>query len=265
MSVSDKRGILIYCRTGIIQGEKHLPTKLILQGKKVVITGASRGIGLAVARGFSMHGACVMGCSRSCVSQPFPAMHGNDVLYFQADVGQPDDVVRLAQELKNSWGHIDVLVNSAGLLGSMVSLIQYPIENWEAVIRTNLTGCFLMTKYLVPLMSAGASIINISSGYGVHGRARGGAYGVSKFAVEGFSQILAEDLFESGIRVNVVDPGPTRTSMRAAVAPEEDPTTIPHPDDLLPVFLFLASDLSFGITKHRFEAQHFLKTHHAGL
>jgi NAD(P)-dependent dehydrogenase (short-subunit alcohol dehydrogenase family) len=99
------------------------------------------------------------------------------------------------------------------------------------------------------------SIINVTSGVGRVGRARWGAYAASKFALEGFSQTLADELKDTGIRVNSINPGPTRTAMRAAAYPDENPETLPRPDEITRAFVYLASDDSLGITGKTFEAQ----------
>jgi NAD(P)-dependent dehydrogenase (short-subunit alcohol dehydrogenase family) len=99
------------------------------------------------------------------------------------------------------------------------------------------------------------SIINVTSGVGRLGKARWGAYAPSKFALEGFTQMLAEEVQDSGIRVNSLNPGATRTSMRAAAYPEEDPLALPRPEEIMKAFLYLASDESLGVTGKSFNAQ----------
>jgi len=159
------------------------------------------------------------------------------------------------------YGTVHVLVNNASLLGPRESIARYPREAWEDVIRVNLTGAFLMTQEALKTMlpQRHGSIINVSSGVGRVGRPRWGAYAVSKFGLEGFTQILAEELKEVGIRANAVNPGPTRTEMRASAYPDEDPMTLSTPDDIMPVFLYLASDDSIGISGKSFDAQGWLK------
>jgi len=100
-------------------------------------------------------------------------------------------------------------------------------------------------------------IINITSGVGVHGSSRWGAYAVSKFGVEGFTQILADELDGTGVETNAINPGPISTDMRAEAYPEEDPNTIPSPADIMDIFLFLASERSAGTNGVRYEAQEF--------
>ena len=127
------------------------------------------------------------------------------------------------------------------------------------MIDANLTGLFLVSKAAIPHMREGGSIINLVSGVSVEGRAEWGAYSVSKFGVEGLNQILAAELEGRGIRVNAVDPGGMRTSMRAAAYPEEDPQTRITPEQNTAVFVYLASEESRGVTGGRFKAQEFGK------
>jgi NAD(P)-dependent dehydrogenase (short-subunit alcohol dehydrogenase family) len=135
-----------------------------------------------------------------------------------------------------------VLVHSAGTLGVKVPLAEYPTEVWDEVIHLNLTVPFLLTKALLPLLRKGdrPSVVFVSSGAGRRGRGGWGAYSVSKFGVEGLTQVWADELRREGIRVNAVNPGGTRTRMRALAYPEEDPETLPTPDEVAPVFVWLA-------------------------
>jgi NAD(P)-dependent dehydrogenase (short-subunit alcohol dehydrogenase family) len=125
------------------------------------------------------------------------------------------------------------------------------------VLEANLTGPFLLTKAVIPYMPKGGSIINITSGVSIEGRPRWGAYSVSKFGLEGLTQVLAAELEEHRIRVNSVDPGSMRTEMRAAAYPDEDPTTLTTPEENTYVFLYLASDESRNVTGERFKAKEF--------
>jgi NAD(P)-dependent dehydrogenase (short-subunit alcohol dehydrogenase family) len=153
-----------------------------------------------------------------------------------------------------------VLVNNAGLLGPRVAIEDYPEDEWRRVIDANLTGSYLVSKAAIPHMREGASIVNVVSGVSVEGRAEWGAYSVSKFGMEGLSQILAAELEGRNIRSNAVDPGGMRTEMRAAAYPEEDPQTRITPEENTAVFLYLASDESEGVTGRRFKAQEFDRT-----
>ena len=239
-----------------------MPEDNVTLGDKVtLITGASQGLGRALALAFAEEGARVVVNARSDESVRPVAGEvegaGAEVLAVAADVSREAEVERLVRETVERFGRIDVLVNNAGLLGPRVGVEDYPEDEWRRVIDANLTGPYLVSKATIPHLSEGGSIINVVSGVSVEGRAQWGAYSVSKFGVEGLTQILASELAERGIRVNAVDPGGMRTDMRAAAYPEEDPQTRITPEENTAVFLYLASDESKGVTGERFKAQEF--------
>jgi NAD(P)-dependent dehydrogenase (short-subunit alcohol dehydrogenase family) len=235
----------------------------MLEGKVALITGASQGLGRALVLAYAKEGARVVINARSEESiRPVAEeieSSGAEVLALAADVSKSADVERLVDETVERFGRIDVLVNNAGVLGPRVEILEYPEEEWRRVIEVNLTGPFLVSKAVVVHMPEGGSIVNVVSGVSVEGRAKWGAYSVSKFGVEGLTQILASELEERGIRVNAVDPGGMRTGMRAAAYPEEDPLTRITPEENTGVFLYLASDESRDVTGERFKAQEFRK------
>jgi NAD(P)-dependent dehydrogenase (short-subunit alcohol dehydrogenase family) len=233
----------------------------MLEGKVAMITGASQGLGRALALAFAREGARVVINSRSeetirPVAEEAESL-GAEVLALAADVSRSADGERLVSAAAERYRRIDVLVNNAGVLGPRVPIEEYPEDEWRQVIDANLTGPFLVTKAAIPHMPEGSSIINVVSGVSVEGRAGWGAYSVSKFGVEGLTQILAAELEERGIRANAVDPGGMRTGMRAAAYPEEDPLTRITPEENTDIFLYLASDESRGVTGQRFKAQEF--------
>ena len=233
----------------------------MLQGKVALITGASQGLGKALALSFAREGASVVINSRGeegvrPVAQEIEAQ-GGEVLALAADVSEAADAERLIGATVERFGRVDVLVNNAGVLGPRVEIVEYPEAEWRRVIDANLTGPFLVSKAAIPHMPEGASIVNVVSGVSVEGRAGWGAYSASKFGVEGLTQILAAELAGRGIRANAVDPGGMRTEMRAAAYPEEDPMTRVTPEENTAVFLYLASDESKDVTGERFKAQEF--------
>lgn len=235
----------------------------MLQGKVALITGASQGLGRALALAYAKEGASVVINSRSegsirPVADEVEGL-GAEVLAVAADVSKGEDARRLVDEAVGRFGGIDVLVNNAGVLGPRVAIEEYPEDEWRRVIDANLTGPYLVSKAAIPHLREGGSIINVVSGVSVDGRAEWGAYSVSKFGVEGLSQILAAELQDRGIRSNAVDPGGMRTDMRAAAYPEEDPQTRITPEENTAVFLYLASDESKSVTGQRFKAQEFGK------
>jgi NAD(P)-dependent dehydrogenase (short-subunit alcohol dehydrogenase family) len=138
----------------------------------------------------------------------------------------------------------------------MPYLLDYPVEDFREVLDTNLIGPFLLIKTALPAMiERGGSIINVTSDAGQVGYPGWGAYGISKFGLEGMSQTWASELEETGVRVNWVDPGSMNTAMHRAAEPEEDPSEWANPADVTDVFVFLASDQSKGVTGKRFQAQ----------
>src|SRR3712207_1444518 len=231
-----------------------MPTegRKMLGGKVALITGASQGLGRALALAYAKEGARVVINARSEESiRPVAGeveSSGAEVLALAADVSKSADVQRLVDAATQRFDRIDVLVNNAGVLGPRVAIAEYPEDEWRRVIDANLTGLFLVSKEVVPHMPEGGSIVNVVSGVSVEGRPEWGAYSVSKFGVEGLTQILASELQERGIRVNAVDPGGMRTEMRATAYPDEDPITRITPEENTDVFVYLASDEAKGVT-----------------
>src|SRR5215212_6407652 len=156
----------------------------MLEGKVAMITGASQGLGRALALAFAREGARVAINSRS-EETIRPVAEEAESLSAECE--------RLVSAAAERFGRIDVLVNNAGVLGPRVPIEEYPEDEWRRVIDANLTGPFLVTKAAIPHMPDGGSIINVVSGVSVEGRARWGAYSVSKFGVEALTKILAAE------------------------------------------------------------------------
>jgi NAD(P)-dependent dehydrogenase (short-subunit alcohol dehydrogenase family) len=236
-----------------------------LSGKVALITGGSRGIGKAIAAAYARQGARVFICARGegdlarTVNEIRDA--GGEISGLAGDIGKAEDARRIVASAVERYGRTDVLVNNASLLGSRVTIADYPIADWEEVVRVNLTGVFLLTQQVLQVMipQRQGSIINVSSGVGRAGKARWGAYACSKAGLEGFTQVLADELKDSGIRVNSVNPAGTRTAMRAEAYPDEDPLTLPAPEEIMPIFLYLASDESVGVTGKALDAREWMK------
>lgn len=235
----------------------------MLTGKVALITGASKGLGKAIALAYAKEGAKVIINSRSeesirPVAGEIEAL-GGEHLAVAADVSTKEGAEKLVGEAVERFGSIDILVNNAGILGPRVAIADYPEDEWKAVIEANINGPFFVSKATIPRMNEGGSIINLVSGVSVEGRAEWGAYSVSKFGLEGLSQILAAELEERGVRSNAVDPGGMRTEMRASAYPDEDPMSRITPEENTAVFIYLASDESKGVSGERFKAQEFSK------
>jgi NAD(P)-dependent dehydrogenase (short-subunit alcohol dehydrogenase family) len=236
-----------------------------LSGKIALVTGASRGIGRAVSLAYAKEGAKVFLSARREAELERAAGEiraaGGEAAYAAVDLARDGTGERLVREVERRYGALDVLVNNAGILGPRAPIVTYPIDAWEEVIQINLNSVFALTQAALRLMTARrrGSIINVASGVGRIGKARWGAYAASKFAIEGFTQLLAEEMKEWNIRVNAVNPGATRTSMRAAAYPDEDPATLPAPEEIAPVFIYLASDESAAVTGQSLDARDWIK------
>ncbi|WP_409270132.1 SDR family NAD(P)-dependent oxidoreductase [Neobacillus sp. SCS-31] len=233
--------------------------------KHVMITGASRGLGKALALAFAKQGARLSICARSeegllRVKKEAEVAGAEEVLAIRADISIARDVERFVALTEERFGHIDVLINNASILGPspMPMLLDYPEEDFAEVIRVNTMSTFLVTRRVLPVMLQrdNGVIINVTSEAGNTGYAGWGAYGISKFAVEGLTETWADELSETGVRVNMVDPGEMDTEMHQLAVPNCD-YELADPNDVVPVFLFLASDQAINITGQRISAQEF--------
>ena len=237
-----------------------------LQGKNILITGGSQGLGRQLAIAVAREGAAALSLvarsrdqleeTRGRVRELAPATR---VLVIEADLQRQDEIERvIATTLSEFGGRLDVLVNNASAIGPtpLPYLLDYPLEDFRSVLDTNLIAPFLLIKKALPAMiEHGGSIINVTSDAGVTGYPGWGAYGISKFGLEGMSQTWAAELEESGVRINVVDPGEMNTAMHRAAEPEEDPNQWASPEEVTEVFIYLASDESLGVNGQRFQAQ----------
>lgn len=232
-----------------------------LSGKVALITGGSRGIGRAIASAYADQGAGVFICGRNpadvAATVDAVRLAGGIVDGTPGDIANPDDVRRIVGQAVQRFGAIDILVNNASLLGPRVAIAEYDFADWRKILDVNLNGLFLVTHEVLPLMLARRSgaIINLTSGVGRVGKAKWGAYAVSKAALEGFTQVLADELRGEGIRVNSVNPAATRTQMRAEAYPTEDPMTLPTAESIMPIFIYLASEESVAVSGHALNAR----------
>lgn len=226
-----------------------------------MITGGGRGIGKAVAAAYAREGAKVFisGRTEAVLEKVAGEIRGRggEISWRRADITDSSEVKRLVQEAARAYGTIDILVNNASILGPRVPIVDYPLASWREVLETNLTAVFMVSQEVLKLMlpRGEGSILNVSSGVGRVGKARWGAYAASKFGVEGLTQVLADEVKGYGIRVNAVNPGGTRTEMRAKAYPEEDPMTLPTPEEITGVFVYLASPQSRAVTGKSFDAR----------
>lgn len=237
-----------------------------LQGKYALITGASQGLGRQLAITFASQGVAGIAIAARGVeglNEVRERIHTvapkTEVLVISADLTKQEDIERLVATTLNQFnGRLDVLVNNASSIGSspMPYLLDYPLADFRSVIDTNLIAPFLLIKKALPAMiEHGGSIINVTSDAGINGYPGWGAYGISKFGIEGMSQTWAAELKDSGVRINWVDPGDMNTAMHRAAEPDADPNQWADPADVTEVFVYLASDESQNVQGQRFQAQ----------
>src|ERR1700688_4046306 len=241
------------------------PDADLLAGRVILLTGASSGLGRALAVECARAGASVILSGRNgaklervydeieSLRAPQPAIAVLDLATATAV-----DYDGLAQTIGTEFGKLDGLVHCAGLLGDRTPLEQYDVPTWCKVLHVNLTAPFILTQVLLPTLrkSADASVIFVSSGVVKNQRPFWGAYAVAKSGLESVRSMLSQELDgEPNIRVNSVNPGRMRTAMRAAAYPAEDPNTVPTPESLSGPFLYLLSARSRGIDGQYVEAQ----------
>jgi 3-oxoacyl-[acyl-carrier protein] reductase len=225
-----------------------------LDGQVAIVTGASRGIGRAVAIALASEGAKVV-VNYASSSQAADAVvaeiqgMGSEAIAVQTDVGKSEQVDALFSAVMEQWGRIDVLVNNAGIAKDTL-LIRMKLEDWQAVIDLNLTGVFLCTKAAskVMLKQRSGRIINVTSVVGEMGNAGQGNYSASKAGVIGFTKSIAKEVASRGITVNAVAPGFITTDMTADLkVGEEVLKMIPlgrygQPEEVAGLIRFLAAD-----------------------
>ena len=237
----------------------------ILKNRIVLVTGASDGIGEALAVHIAGLGAQVVLHGRNTkklesVYDQITNLKGAprpSIAVLDLATADGDAYSSLVNSIEQEFGRLDGLVHNAGILGQRLSLEQYEIADWQRVMHVNLTAPFVLTQALLPMLreSVDPSIIFTSSGVGRVGKAFWGAYSVSKFGTEALSQILADENRHTPLRVNCINPGPTRTKMRLAAYPAEDRDVLKRPEDIMAAYVYLLGPDSQGVTGQSIDAQ----------
>ena len=237
----------------------------ILQDRVILITGASDGIGKALALHIASLGAQVVVHGRNVkkLEEVYDAIEAIDgaprpsIAVMDLASANSESYTSLAESIDTEFGHLDGLVLNASILGERFSIEQYDAVLWQRVMHVNVTSAFAMTQVFLPLLqrSEDPSVIFTSSGVGRTGKAYWGAYATSKFATEGLSQVLADEHRHGKLRSNCINPGATRTGMRLAAYPAEDRDRLKRPQEILAPYVYLLGPDSKGVTGQSFDAQ----------
>jgi NAD(P)-dependent dehydrogenase (short-subunit alcohol dehydrogenase family) len=218
-----------------------------LAGRIAVVTGASRGIGYQAAKGFAAAGAHVIAVARTVggLEELDDAIRklGGSATLVPLDLQDYPGLDRLGEAIFKRWGKLDVLLANAGVLGQLSPLGHVPPKVWEEVMAVNVTANWRLVRSLDPLLrqsDAGRAIF-MSSGAAQSCRPFWGPYSVSKAALEALARTYAGETRNTPIRVVAVDPGKTRTAMRAKAMPGEDPASLPKPSEIVPCLVEIAS------------------------
>ena len=235
-----------------------------LAGRVIAVTGPTRGIGRAVALACARHGASVILIGRNqsrlegVHSEIQTAGGESAIAMLDLERAVAKDYDDIADAVLSRYGRLDGLLHNASLLGTMAPIEHYDVPTWCRVMHVNVTAAFTLTQILLPALkkSEDASVVFTTSSVGRKGRAYWGAYAVSKAAIENLAQGLAAEVENvSAIRVNALNPGGTRTSMRQQAYPSENPANLPAPEQLASAYLALLGPASRGVTGLSFDAQ----------
>ncbi|GAB0148967.1 YciK family oxidoreductase [Marichromatium sp. PS1] len=236
-----------------------------LQDRVILVTGALEGIGRAVAMAAAEAGATVVLSAIDeheldpvydaieAAGYPQPA-----ILPIDPEAATADDYIAVANILGDTFDRLDGLAHCAAFTPYLSRIDDYDAEDWERVLKVNLTAPFMLTQACLPLLRAAPdpSVVFTSDRVGQTGKAYWGAFAAAKFGLEGLMQVLAEETSEAGqIRVNSIDPGVVRCAMRATLYPGEDPMQHPAPESVVEPYLRLLGPAGRGITGQRIQAQ----------
>ncbi|AHG18253.1 3-oxoacyl-ACP reductase [Chania multitudinisentens RB-25] len=242
----------------------YQPKHDLLAHHIVLVTGAGDGIGREAALTYARFGAQLILLGRTesklqAVQAEIAAQGGMPASIITLDLLHvtPEQCQQMATELMSKVPRLDGVLHNAGLLGELMPMAELPLATWNDVMQVNVNATFMLTQALLPLLlkSNSGSLIFTSSSVGRTGRAQWGAYAVSKFATEGMMQVLADEYKTHNLRVNCINPGGTRTQMRASAFPDEDKNKLKTPADIMPLYLYLMGGDSRRKTGISFDAQ----------
>lgn len=222
-----------------------------LSGKVILLTGANRGFGRAITLDLAKAGATVvmlgrdLGSLEEVYDEVVDAGFQEPILYpLDLEGATPEHYEQLQADLIEHFGKLDGLIHNAATIGTLMPMDQYDIKIWYSTMQININAPFMLTRFLIPVLnqSDDARILFLSSSVGRQARAYWGAYGVSKFAIEGFSKTLSEELEKTNIKTNSLDPKRLRTKMRQTAYPAENADNNPLPEEASPAIVYLMSD-----------------------
>ncbi len=220
-----------------------MPPSPDFAGRIALVTGASRGIGRAVALELAKAGAHVVISARSAgaledLDDEIRALGGNATI-LQLDLRKGDRIDAIGPTIYPRWGRLDILIANAGTLGPLSPLPHVTADAWDLVMKTNLDANWRLIRTLDPLLrlSEAGRAVFVTSGAATGEHAYWGPYAVSKAATDALARTWAAEAANSNLRVNLINPGPIATHMRAKAFPGENPDTLPKPADIAPLFL----------------------------
>lgn len=241
----------------------NAPTDL-LHNKTILITGAGDGIGAEASKTFAAHGAtCILlGRTVNKLERTYDEIVRNGgaepaIIPLDLKGASAKNYQDMTQSIIDQFGALDGLLHNASMLGHLSVFKDIPDTEWLDVMQINVNAAALMTQALLPALEKAqhASVIFTTSSVGRKGRAFWGTYSVSKFATEGMMQVLASEYENRNIRFNCINPGATRTNMRASAYPAEDPQTLKTPADIMPLYLYLMGEDSSKVNGESLDCQ----------
>lgn len=237
------------------QIRNYQPKENCLSDKTILVTGAGDGIGRVAALTYAKYGATVLLLGKTlskltAVYDEIEQQGGKQpvVIALNLEGAKTEDMTNLVELIVKQTGQLDGILHNAAVLGDLAPLESYDIGVFKRVMNINFTATLRLTQALLPLLkkSDNGSVVFTSSSVGSEPRAFWGAYAISKQAVEGISSLFTQETKNTtNLRFNCVNPGATRTKMRAEASPNEDPMTLKTPEDIMPAYVCLMSDDSF--------------------
>ncbi len=233
------------------QIRNYHPQENCLEGKVILVTGAGDGIGRVASLNYARYGATVLLLGKTLskleyVYDEIESFGGKQPLMLPMNLesASHEAMREMARKIQQEFGKIDGILHNAGILGELEILENYDVDTFQEVMHVNFTATFMLTQALFNLLKSAetASVVFTSSGAGREPRGHWGAYALSKHAIEGMCTMLTAENSDSNLRFNCINPGATRTAMRAKARPKEDPMSLLPPEDIMQAYIGLMTD-----------------------